>query len=126
MNTRDNYQKLVSLILPEGILDYFDIFNMVYNSEGLSTFFYSAVILSIAFFIKGTTIKPVGMESHNSTRKYLKNHICKKSAVHPVLVNNKPKVIVPDIAIETKNVNTIIDCILDNFFRLDVFMCFLF
>jgi hypothetical protein len=77
--------------------------------------FYSIVILSIAFFIKGTTIKPVGIESHNSTRKYLKNHTCIKSGVHPVLVNNKPKVIVPDMAIETRNVNTIIDCTLDNF-----------
>ena len=77
--------------------------------------FYSTVIRSIAFFIKGTTIKPVGIESHNSTRKYLKNHTCKKSAVHPVLVNNKPKVIVADIAMETRNVNTIIDCTLDNF-----------
>jgi len=76
---------------------------------------YSAVTLSTAFFISGTTIKPVGIESHNSTRKYLKNHTCKKSAVHPVLVNNKPKVIVADIAIETRNVNTIIDCTLDNF-----------
>jgi hypothetical protein len=73
-------------------------------------------MLSTAFFIKGTTRKPVGIESHNSTRKYLKNQMLKKSGCHPVLVNNKPKLIIPDIAMDTKMVNTIIDCTLDNFF----------
>jgi hypothetical protein len=73
------------------------------------------VILSTAFFIAGTTIKPVGMDSHNSTRKYLKNHIFKKSGCQPILVNNKPKLIIPDMARETSIVNTIIDCTLDNF-----------
>jgi hypothetical protein len=73
------------------------------------------VILSTAFFIAGTTIKPVGMDNHTSTRKYLKNHIFKKSGCQPILVNNKPKLIIPDMARETSIVNTIIDCTLDNF-----------
>jgi hypothetical protein len=73
------------------------------------------VIRSTAFFIPGTTIKPVGIESHNSTRKYLKNHILKKSDCQPIRVNNKPKLIIPDMAMDTSIVNTIIDCTLDNF-----------
>lgn len=31
----DNYQNLISLLLPEGILDYFDIINTVSDKEGL-------------------------------------------------------------------------------------------
>ena len=35
MNTQDNYQTLVSLLLPEGILDYFDIKEATSNDSGL-------------------------------------------------------------------------------------------
>lgn len=34
----DNYQKLVSLLLPEGILDYFDIVNTVNDGNGLTVY----------------------------------------------------------------------------------------
>jgi len=82
--------------------------------------------LSTNFFSKGTTINPVGIESHRSTRKYLKNQVLKKSGCYPILTNNKPKLIIADIAMETKIVNTIIDCILDNFiifvFRINLFL----
>jgi hypothetical protein len=84
------------------------------------------VILSTAFFNTGTTIKPVGIESHNSTRKYLKNHIFKKWGCHPILVNNKPKLIIPDMARETSIVNTIIDCALDNFILIGNFISLVF
>ena len=36
MNNQDNYQALISLLLPEGILEYFDIVNAVNEKEGLS------------------------------------------------------------------------------------------
>ena len=38
MNTQDNYQALISLLLPEGILEYFDIVNAVNEKEGLSIY----------------------------------------------------------------------------------------
>jgi len=34
----DNYQALISLLLPEGILDYFDIVNTVNDKSGLSIY----------------------------------------------------------------------------------------
>lgn len=34
----DNYQILISLLLPEGILDYFDIVNTVSDKDGLSIY----------------------------------------------------------------------------------------
>lgn len=34
----DNYQSLISLLLPEGILDYFDIVNTVSDKDGLSIY----------------------------------------------------------------------------------------
>jgi len=38
MNTQDNYQALISLLLPEGILEYFDIVNAVNEKEELSIY----------------------------------------------------------------------------------------
>lgn len=38
MNTQDNYKALVSLLLPEGILDYFDITDTNSGREGLSIY----------------------------------------------------------------------------------------
>ena len=35
---KDNYQLLVSLLLPEGILEYFDIVNAVDGKDGLSIY----------------------------------------------------------------------------------------
>ena len=38
MSTQDNYSALVSLLLPEGILEYFDIVNTVNDKSGLSIY----------------------------------------------------------------------------------------
>lgn len=38
MSTQDNYSALVSLLLPEGTLEYFDIVNTVNDKSGLSIY----------------------------------------------------------------------------------------
>ena len=38
MNTQDNYKTLVSFLLPEGLLDYFDITEAITGKEGLSIY----------------------------------------------------------------------------------------
>lgn len=38
MNAQDTYQTLIALLLPEGILEYFDIVNTVNDNAGLSIY----------------------------------------------------------------------------------------
>ena len=38
MDTQDNYRTIVSLLLPEGLLDYFDITEATSTGEGLSIY----------------------------------------------------------------------------------------
>jgi len=38
MDTQDNYRTIVSLLLPEGLLDYFNITEATTSNEGLSIY----------------------------------------------------------------------------------------
>jgi hypothetical protein len=57
MNTQDNYLALVSLLLPEGILEYFDIVNSVNDKEGLS------------IYLEERNIPPVGYKAEDLESK---------------------------------------------------------
>ena len=57
MNTQDNYQILISLLLPAGILEYFDIINTVNNTEGLS------------IYLEERNVSPVGYKAEDLESK---------------------------------------------------------
>jgi hypothetical protein len=64
MNSQDNYQALVSLLLPEGILDYFDIVNTVNGREGLS------------IYLAERNVPPVGYKTEDLESKGFLPEIC--------------------------------------------------
>jgi hypothetical protein len=53
----DNYQNLISLLLPEGILDYFDIINTVSDKDGL------------CIYLDEKNIPPIGIKSEDLESK---------------------------------------------------------
>jgi len=57
MSGQDNYHMLVSLLLPEGMLEYFDIANTANDKEGLS------------IYLEERNIPPVGYKSEDLESK---------------------------------------------------------
>jgi hypothetical protein len=57
MNTQDNYRALISLLLPEGLLDYFDLVNTANSKEGLS------------IYLEEKNISPIGYKAEELESK---------------------------------------------------------
>jgi hypothetical protein len=76
--------------------------------------FYFTVILSTHFFMRGTTVKPVGIERQQPIKKS-PNQIFRKSALQPKRKSKIPKLITAVIATETNNTKSIVPCVFDNF-----------